>query len=136
MIEFKEKFIEKFPGVDLNKKIYAQMDYVDFLLTSIPKIIVSMGNEEMFNVVCNERFSYVGDHYNGDSPNRSLMVKFVFECESVGRKDGLSGELPIQLLSKEYPKTILNFFVKSPININQMFESDRGLKTKYCEMEY
>lgn len=136
MIEFKEKFLEKFPNINLNEKLYAQMKYVDFLLISIPKMIVSMGTEEMFNVKCSERFSYIGDHYNGESANRTLMVKFVFECESVGRKDGLSGELPIQLLSKEYPKRILNFFVKAPININQMFESDRGLKTKYCEMEY
>ena len=136
MIDFKEKFAEKFFGVDLNEKIYMQIDYVDFLLTSIPKMIVSMGNEEMFNVVCNERFSYVGDHYNGDSPNRSLMVKFVFECEYVGRSDGLSGENPLSFLSKEYPKNIMGFFMQSPININQMFESDSRLKSKYCEMEY
>lgn len=136
MIDFKNKFIEKFPGVDLNKKIYTQINYVDFLLTSIPKMIVSMGNEEMFNVQCNERFLYVGDHYNGDSPNRSLMVKFVFECEYVGRRDGLSGDNPILFLSREYPKNILGFFMQSPININQMFESDEELKSKYCEMEY
>lgn len=136
MIEFKEKFLEKFPHVNLNEKIYAQMEYVDFLLITIPKMIVSMGTEEMFNVKCNERFSYVGDHYNGVSANRTLMVKFVFECESVGRRDGLSGKDPINFLSKEYPKGILDFFIQSPININQMFESDGGLKSKYCEMEY
>lgn len=136
MIDFKEKFVEKFPNVDINEKIYTQMNYDDFLLTSIPKMIVSMGNEEMFNVQCNERFLYVGDHYNGDSPNRSLMVKFVFECEYVGRRDGFSGDNPIPFLSREYPKNILGFFMQSPININQMFESDGELKSKYCEMEY
>lgn len=136
MIEFKEKFVEKFPGVNINEKIYTQMDYVDFLLISIPKMIVSMGTEEMFYVKCNERFSYVGDHYNGDSPNRSLMVKFVFECEYVGRKDGLSGHNPIYFLSKEYPKRILDFFIQSPININQMFESNTELKAQYCDLKY
>lgn len=136
MIEFKEKFMEKFPDVNINEKIYAQIEYVDFLLTSIPKMIVSMGAEEMFNVKCNERFSYKGDHYNGESANKTLMVKFVFECEYVGRKDGVSGENPIHLLNREYPKRILDFFIRSPININQMFESDGGLKSKYCEMEY
>ena len=64
------------------------------------------------------------------------MVKFVFECEYMGRKDGLSGKNPINFLSKEYPKRILDFFIQSPRNINQMFESDDGLKSKYCEMEY
>ncbi|MFA4934411.1 MAG: hypothetical protein WC568_01120 [Candidatus Methanoperedens sp.] len=136
MIEFRQKFLEEFPEMDINKKIYNQMDYVDFLLISIPKMIVGMGTEDMFDVKCNERFSYIGDHYDGKGGNKTLMVKFVFECEFVGRKDGVTGKNPIYFLSKEYPKNILSFFTQSPININQMFESKKEIKSQYCNLEY
>jgi len=136
MLDFRQKFLEEFPEVDINIKIYNQIDYMDFLLLSIPKMIVGMGTEDMFDVKCNERFSYIGDHYNGKEGNKTFMVKFVFECEFVGRKDGVTGNDPIYFLSKEYPKNILRFFTRSPININLMFESDEEIKAQYCNLEY
>lgn len=135
MVEFRTKFLEKYPGINLENKIYLQMVYAEYLLISIPKMIVSIGSGEMFLICCNERFSYIGDHYDGRC-NGTLMVKFVFECEYVGRRDGFTGQNPIDLLAREYPKRILAFFDKNPKDINKMFESNVELKIRYCSLEY
>lgn len=135
LAEFRTKFLEKYPGINLENKIYQQMVYAEYLLISIPKMIISIGSGEMFLISCNERFSYIGDHYDGRR-NDTVMVKFVFECEYVGRRNGLTGQDPIYLLAREYPRRILDFFDQNPIDINRMFESNVELKTRYCDLEY
>ncbi|VVB86447.1 Uncharacterised protein [uncultured archaeon] len=135
MEEFKRIFFEKYPFIDINNRIYEQLEYIEFLLISIPKMIVSMGTRENFDIICNERFSYIGDHYDGRK-NGTYMVKFVFECEYIGSVDGFSLPHPVDYLAEKYPQRIIEFFNRNFIDINQFFESNGELKTKYCSLEY
>lgn len=131
---FREKFFEKY-AVNLSSYIFDQIDYREYLLISIPKMVLNMGINENFDVVCCERFSYRGDHYDGRS-NPTNMVTFVFECELMGNPDGYSGRSPVEILSERYPRRILDYFTSTFIVINELFESDNTLKTKYIGITY
>ena len=135
MSQFKSKFIETYPDIDINSDIYVQINYVDYLLLSIPKMIISMGFNQSFDVTCNKRFSYIGDHYDG-TMNSTKMVKFVFECKYVGQKSEALGFDSIDKLHEIYPKRVLDFFTESPIDINELFVSNDELKIKCCELEF
>lgn len=132
MSEFKSEFISKYPDIDIDSNIYEQVDYTDYLLFSIPKMIISMGFNEHFDVKCSERYSYIGDHYDGNA-NSTQMVKFVFECEYVGESLGFN---PLEMTCERYPKRVLDFFVRSPIDINELLDSDEGLRQKCCGLEF
>jgi hypothetical protein len=133
--DFKDRFSAIYPDVDFNGAIYSQLKYDDYLLISIPKMIVSMGFSENFDVVCNERLSYVGDHYNGNR-NSTLMLKFVFECEFIGKNNGLCAGTNINELYEKYPLRVSNILINAPVNINELLENNAELKAHCCELNY
>lgn len=133
-IQFKERFFEKY-NVNLSTYIFDQIDYREYLLMSIPKMVINMGIRESFDVVCCERFSYKGDHYDGRS-NLTNMLTFVFECEIVGNPDGYSGINPVEILNDRYPRRVLDYFTSTYTVINDLFESDNTLKTRYIGITY
>ena len=131
---FREKFYEKY-DVDPSHNIFDQIEYREYLLMSIPKMVINMGIRENFDVVCCERFSYRGDHYNGRK-NKTNMLTFVFECELIGNPDGYSGQNPVDILHERYPARVLEYFTSTYTKINDLFESDIELKTKYLEINF
>ena len=68
--------------------------------------------------------------------NSTKMVKFVFECEYVGQGDELVGCTTIDQLYEIYPLRALDIFAESPIDINELFDSDESLKMECCELEF
>lgn len=132
--EFKGLFFEKYP-VSLDSYIFDQMDYNEFLLLSVPKMVIKMGFQETFDVICRERFSYRGDHYDGRK-NLTKMVTFVFECEFVGNPDGYSGGSPVEILHRRYPSRVLGYVTSPFVNINALFSSNEELKTRFIEVMY
>ena len=132
--KFREKFFEKY-DVDIDLNIFDQIDYREYLLMSIPKMVINMGIRQTFDIVCCERFCYRGDHYNGKS-NLTNMLTFVFECELIGNPDGYSGQDPIETLNKRYPMRVVDYFTSTSTFINDLFESNDDLKTKYMEITF
>jgi len=79
-VSFKSKFYELYPKVtppyySNETKRHKALGYRDFLLISIPIVIINFGFRNNFDVKCRKRFYYIGEG------NETLMVSFIFDCD-------------------------------------------------------
>ena len=117
--ELKDKILEKYP----RKKFPS---YREFLLFMVPKLIIRYGQNFTFDVICQERYTYIAEGA------KAVMITFIFDCEYVGLPNGYGGENPSDILAESYPLRIMDLLEKEFENINEKFERDVRLKEK-CE---
>lgn len=103
--------------------------YREFLLFVVPKLIIRYGQNYTFDVICQERFTYIAEGA------RTVMITFIFDCEYVGLPNGYGGENPSDILAERYPQRIMDLLEKEFENINEKFERDRPLKEKYVRLK-
>ena len=119
-IKFKEAFEQRHPSEQINS-------YYQFLLVTVPKIIIKYGQSKNFDVDCLDRFTYIGENA------QTRMVSFIFDCEYKGLPDGYGGENPASVLAKVYPDRVLKTITQNYIDINRVFEEQSEIKKKCME---
>jgi len=118
--KFKEAFEQKYPSKQINS-------YYQFLLVTVPKIIIKYGQSKNFDVDCLDRFTYIGENA------QTKMVSFIFDCEYKGLPNGYGGENPASVLAKVYPDRVLKTITQNYIDINRVFEEQSEIKKKCME---
>jgi hypothetical protein len=125
--EFTQLFRSKYPLYNRNSPHpYDTINYHDFLLVTVPKIIIKFGIDEWFQVCCEEKMTYVGEGH------QTRMVSFCFTCEYIGRPPGYGGTPRTEDMN--YPSDIARMIRKKVIDINQLFESNTQLYQKYSRI--
>jgi hypothetical protein len=118
--EFENNFLGKYPKAKFP-------NYREFLLVVVPKLIIRYGQNESFDIQCQERCTYIG------KGARAVMITFIFDCEYVGLPDGYGGANPADILAKQYPKRILGIIKRDHEDINKSFTQNHRLKDKYLQ---
>jgi len=119
-IKFKEAFEQKYPSKQINS-------YYQFLLVTVPKIIIKYGQSKNFDVDCLGKYTYIGENA------KTKMVSFIFDCEYRGLQDGYGGENPASVLANVYPDRVLKTITQDYVDINKMFEEQPAIKKQCIE---
>ncbi len=114
--KFKDIFEQKYSSKEINS-------YYEFLLVTVPKLIIKYGQSKNFDVDCLERYTYIGA--------KTKMVSFIFDCEYRGLPNGYGGENPASVLAKVYPERVLKIIAQDYIDINKVFKEKIEIK-KQC----
>lgn len=124
--EFTNAFRRKYSRYQVrSSQAYATMNYHEFLLITVPKLVIKYGLDEWFVVSCEEKLTYVGEGHT------TRMVSFCFECEYVGLPNGYGGRPQTAVLHEKYAKNVPNIIKKPYTDINQLFAAHPKLREKY-----
>jgi hypothetical protein len=127
--EFAKEFITRYPkALAIGSPTYQNMQYHEFLLVTVPKLIIKYGSEEWFLVICQEKVAYIGEGHS------TRMVTFCFECEFIGLPAGYGGNPRSRQLASGYETNTLNALKKQETDVNRLFSLDGGLKKTYCDI--
>lgn len=116
--KFKEAFEQKYRSKGINR-------YYEFLLVTVPKIIIKYGQSQNFDVGCLGRYTYIGESAT------TKMVSFIFDCEYRGLPNGYGGENPASILARVYPDRVLKIIEQDYVDINKIFEENPEIKKQY-----
>jgi hypothetical protein len=93
-----------------------ELEYIELLLLMIPKLIIRTGYP-FFDVTCAKKFRYIG----GD--DTSIMVSFIFECESIADGDQNNDQKLVRLNQALQLETE---------NVDEILNSNNDISTE-CE---
>ena len=119
-MKFKEVFEQKYPSKKINS-------HYEFLLITVPKIIIKYGQSKNFDVDCSGKYTYIGENA------QTRMVSFIFDCEYRGLQDGYGGENPASVLAKVYPDRVLKTITQDYLDVNRIFGEQPEIKKKCIE---
>jgi hypothetical protein len=126
--EFTRAFNDRYPKVQQDPSpAYRAMPYHEFLLITVPKLVIKYGLDEWFVVVCEEKLTYIGEGHT------TKMVSFCFECEYVGLPDGYGGQ-PQTLQLHQYSENVANILRTPNTDINRVLASHPKLRRKYVSI--
>lgn len=128
---FRNKFLNKYNDYDeTSHSAYTFLAYHDFLLVTVPKIIIKYGNQEWFTVVCEDKLTYVGEGHT------TRMVSFCFDCKYVGlNPTGYGGTPQHVVLQTQYAKNTRDILNRPSKDVNQLFLVFPRLKNKYVHIK-
>jgi hypothetical protein len=116
--DFSQLFYSKYPQIRGNSRpAYKTMHYSDFLLITVPKIIIKYGSTEWFRVECTKKMTYVGEGHT------TRMVSFCFECEYIGLLEGYGKSPRMDELKKGYVQNVMKIMIEPNLDINTYLDS-------------
>lgn len=127
--EFAKEFAIRFPATQRSgDPMYRILQYHEFLLIAVPKLVIKYGTEEWFLVTCQEKVTYRGEGHS------TRMVSFCFQCEFIGLHDGYGSDPQGRKLANGYETNILTALTTQETDVNRLFSSDAELKGNYCKI--
>lgn len=119
--DFRHSFEGRYRGIDspyYSTERRRALSYKEFLLISVPLIIINYGFQNRFDTICRERYSYIGEG------NDALMVSFIFDCNYIGTN---TYHAEINRLQPTRVVSIFNHYQ----NINEYFEANPDIRQRY-----